>query len=154
MQFHLAQLNVARLLAPIDSEQLREFVEGLAPINRLAEESPGFVWRLKDDSGNATRVTHPWSDDPMAMVNLSVWESPEPLKQYVYRSEHLDYYLKRAGWFEKPKEPHYVLWWIPAGHTPTLYEAKERLDHLRAHGPTPHAFSFGRVFPAASPAHA
>ncbi len=149
MKFQLAQLNIARLLHPLDHPQIAEFVAGLDEINRLAERSTGFVWRLKTDSGNATDVEHPWSADPFMLVNMSVWETPEDLRNYVYRSTHLDFYQKRSQWFEKPAEAHYVLWWIPAGHIPTLAEAQKRLEHYRRHGATPHAFWFGKLFPAA-----
>ncbi len=148
MAFHLAQLNIARLLHPLDHPQIKEFVDGLDHINASAEQSPGFVWRLQSESGNATDVHHPWSDDPFALVNLTVWESPETLKQFVYRSGHLDYYLKRADWFEKPSQAHYVLWWIPEGRLPSLEEAHQRLEHYRTHGASPHAFWFGKLFPA------
>jgi hypothetical protein len=148
MACHLAQLNLARLLHPLDDPRIKEFVDGLEHINQLADQSPGFVWRLQTDSGNATDVHHPWSQDPFRLVNMSAWESPQDLKQYVYRSGHLDYYLKRSEWFEKPSEAHYVLWWIPAGHVPTLVEAGERLKHYRTHGASPHAFWFGKLFPA------
>jgi hypothetical protein len=147
MAFHLAQLNVGRLLHPADHPQIKEFMDGLDHINALADQSPGFVWRLQSESGNATDVHHPWSQDPFALVNMSVWESPEDLKQFVYRSGHLEYYLKRADWFEKPTQAHYVLWWVPAGHIPSLDEARERLEHYRLHGATPHAFWFGKLFP-------
>jgi len=152
MTFQLAQLNIARLLHPLDHPQIAEFVAGLDEINQLAERSTGFVWRLKTESGNATDIQHPWSADPFMLVNMSVWETPEDLKNYVYRSGHLDFYLKRAQWFEKPAQAHYVLWWIPAGHIPTLAEAQERLEQYRRHGATPYAFWFGKLFPAAAEA--
>ncbi len=148
MAFHLAQLNVARVLHPIGHPQIREFMDGLDHINALADQWPGFVWRLKTESGNATDVHHPWSEDPFALVNMSVWKSPEDLKQFVYRSGHLDYYLKRTGWFEKPTKAHYVLWWVPEGHIPTLEEARDRLEHYRANDASPAAFWFGKLFPA------
>ena len=154
MTHHLAQLNIARLTHPLDHPAIAEFVDGLDGINHLAESSPGFVWRLKTESGNATDAQHPWSDDPFLLVNMSVWHTPQDLKNYVCRSEHLDFYLKRSQWFEKPSQAHYVLWWIPAGHTPTVEEAKQRLDHYRAHGATHHAFWFGKLFPAPEPAMA
>ena len=148
MPVQLAQLNIARLLHPLDDPRIAEFVNGLDRINELAEQSPGFVWRLKTGSGNATDVQHPWSADPFLLVNMSVWNTPDDLKNYVYRSGHLEFYLKRSQWFEAPKQPHYVLWWVPAGHIPSLEEARERLEHYRAHGATPHAFWFGKLFPA------
>jgi Domain of unknown function (DUF3291) len=148
MDFHLAQLNIGRILHPLDHPQIREFMDGLDHINALAEQSPGFIWRLQSDSGNATNVQHPWAQDPFMLVNMSVWRSPEDLKQFVYRSGHLDYYLKRTDWFERPTEPHYVLWWVPAGHIPSLDEARERLEHYRVHGASRHAFWFGKLYPA------
>src|SRR5262249_5313196 len=148
MSHHLAQLNIARMLHPLDDPRLREFVDALEPINALAESSPGFVWRLKSASGNATDLHHPWSDDPFMLVNMSVWLTPEDLRDYAYRSGHMEIYKRRAEWFEKPSAPTYVLWWVPAGHIPTLEEARDRLEHYRAHGATPHAFWFGKVFPA------
>ena len=148
MSFHLAQLNVARLLHPIPDPRIKDFVDGLARINALADQSAGFVWRLQSDSGNATDVHHPWSEDPFLLVNMSVWEQPEDLRQYVYRSGHMEYMQRRKEWFEKPTQPHYVLWWIPRGHIPSLAEARDRLEHYRSHGATPHAFWFGKLFPA------
>lgn len=144
----MAQLNIARLLHPLDHPAIRPFVDGLAHINRLAEQSPGFVWRLQSDEGDATGLHHPWSDDPFIIVNMSVWQTAEHLKSYVYRSEHIDFFRRRAEWFEKPTAPHYVLWWIPEEHLPSLEEAKERLDHYRAHGDSPFAFWFGQMHPA------
>jgi hypothetical protein len=146
MAYHLAQLNIGRLSRPLDHPEIADFVNGLDHINRLAEASPGFVWRLQSAAGNATDI--PWSADPLEIVNMSVWTSPEELKNYVYRSEHLDFYLRRADWFERPSRPHYALWWIPAGAIPTLDEARERLEHYRTYGATPHAFWFGKLFPA------
>jgi hypothetical protein len=148
MDFHLAQLNIGRLLHPIDHPQIKEFVDGLAHINALADQWPGFIWRLQTESGNATDIHHPWSRDPFMLVNMSVWRRPEDLQQFVYRSGHLQYLLKRAEWFEKSREAHYVLWWVPAGHIPSLEEARERLEYYRAHGPSPYAFWFGKLFPA------
>jgi hypothetical protein len=123
----------------------------LERINRLAEESPGFVWRLQSASGNATDVAHPWMSDPFLLVNMSVWKSVEDLKQFVYRSEHLSFYTRRAEWFEKPAAAQYVLWWIPEGHLPGLEEAKERLELYRSRGATPEAFWFGKLFPVPQP---
>lgn len=154
MTFQLAQLNIARLLHPIDHPRIADFVNALDDVNALAENSPGFVWRLKTDSGNALDVHHPWSADPFMLVNMSVWETPSDLKHFVYRSGHLDFYRRRAEWFEKPSQAHYVLWWIPRGHIPTPAEAAERLDHYRRHGATPFAFWFGELFPAEAGASA
>ena len=143
--FHLAQINIARLVAPLDDPRIADFVAQLDPVNALAESSPGFVWRLKSESGNATDVAY--SDDPFVIVNMSVWESVEALKDYVYRSQHIGPLRDRAKWFEKMDRPHYCLWWIPAGHMPTVSEGRERLEHYQKHGATGYAFWFQKVFP-------
>lgn len=144
MTYHLAQLNIARMLAPIDDPLLAEFVANLDRINALADYAPGFVWRLQNESGNATEL-RPFEDDLM-IVNMSVWESLASLKEYVYKSAHAEIMRKRRQWFEKMDEAFTVLWWVPAGTIPTIEEAKERLQHLRRHGETAHAFSFRRSF--------
>jgi hypothetical protein len=149
MNFHLAQINIARLIAPIDDPKIAEFVAQLDPINALAESSPGFVWRLKSDAGNATDVVY--NDDPFVIVNMSVWESVEALRDYAYSSKHIDVFRDRAKWFEKMDEPHYCLWWIPLGHVPTVAEGRARLEHYQQHGATPRAFWFSRQFPVPSP---
>ncbi len=145
MDYHLAQINIGRLVAPIDDPQIAEFVAQLDTINSLAEASPGFVWRLKSDSGNATDIAY--NDDPFVIVNMSVWESLEALRDYVYRSQHTHVLKDRAKWFEKMEKPHYCLWWIPADHVPTVAEGRERLEHYQLHGPTSHSFWFSKFFP-------
>jgi hypothetical protein len=143
--YHLAQLNIAHLLEPIDSPLLEDFVGDLDRINGIAEQSKGFVWRLKDEtSDNATSI-NPFPDANI-IVNMSVWESIEDLKEFTYRSGHVQVFMKRAKWFYAPKEAHYVLWWIKKGEMPTPEEAKDRLYHLREHGETAFAFSFKKVF--------
>jgi hypothetical protein len=144
--YHLAQLNIARLLAPLDSPQLAGFVARLADINTLAEESPGFVWRFQTEEGDATAL-RPYDDDRM-LVNFSVWESVDALNAYVYRSAHADVMRQRRTWFEQVKDAYMVLWWVPAGHRPSVAEAIDRLDHLRAHGPSDIAFTYRALFPA------
>jgi hypothetical protein len=143
---HLAQLNIGRLRYPTDDPRMADFMNALDLVNGLAERSKGFVWRLKDESGNATNF-RPFPDPQMA-VNLSVWESVEALERYVYLTVHKRFYGRREEWFDKLDGPHLVLWWIPAGHIPTLIEAKERLEYLAAHGPSVHAFGWESV-PAA-----
>jgi uncharacterized protein DUF3291 len=143
--FHLAQFNVARMRAPIDSPVMEGFVSQLARINAIAEASPGFVWRLQTAEGDATAL-RPY-DDPMMIVNMSVWESLEALHGYVYKSPHVGPLRERKAWFEAPTEPILVLWWVPAGHVPTVDEARERLEHLRQQGPTARAFTFRHAFP-------
>jgi hypothetical protein len=152
--FHLAQLNVGRVLHPVDHPAIRPFMDALEHVNRLADSSPGFVWRLQTASGNATDVVHPWSADRFALVNMSVWTDPEALRQFVYRTQHREYLTRRAEWFEKPSQAHYVLWWVRAGHIPSLEEAAERLEHYRRHGPTAFAFWFVNLFPAPEPSTA
>jgi hypothetical protein len=143
---HLAQLNIGRMLAPLDSVQLAPFVEALEPVNALADGAPGFVWRLQTEDGDATAI-RPYDDD-MMIVNLSVWESVEALAEYVYRSDHVAIMRRRRAFFEKMAEAFTVLWWVPAGHRPPVAEAKERLELLRRSGPTPEAFTFRTAFPA------
>jgi hypothetical protein len=144
-QYHLAQLNVARPLAPLDSPLLADFMANLDRINLLAEQSPGFVWRLQSEEGNATsfRVF-----DEDTLVNLTVWEDIESLHAFVYRSAHVEIMRHRRKWFEKSSEAVTALWWIPAGHIPTLAEAQRRLLELRERGPSPAAFSFREPFAA------
>lgn len=143
--WHIAQLNVGRAVAPPGSPELAGFMAALDRINALAESSPGFVWRLQSSSGNATDILV--SDDPRFLINMSVWSSVEALFGFVYRSGHTDVMKRRREWFEKPAEAYQVLWWIPAGHIPTVQEALERLAQLRREGPTERAFTFSRRYP-------
>jgi len=141
----LAQLNVGRPVAPIDSAQLADFVGQLDEVNALAEASPGFVWRLVGDGGNATDLR---SDvDPTLIVNMSVWESAETLFDFVYKTMHTKVMARRREWFEK-LEVFQVLFWVPAGHRPTVAEAMARLGMLRERGPSPEAFTFKQRYPA------
>jgi len=142
---HLAQANVARALAPLDSPQLADFMAGLKPINDLADRSAGFVWRLQTDDGDATAIRA--FDDDLIIVNMSVWESAEALADFIYRSDHLAVMRRRREWFETLAEAHLVLWWVPAGHVPDVEEAKQRLDLLRSTGPSPDAFTFRALYP-------
>ncbi len=144
MNFHLAQLNIGRILAPLDSPAMADFTGNLDRINALAESSPGFIWRLKDDANNATSI--PIYDDNRIIVNMSVWNSFDELYAYVYKSMHTEFLKRRREWFEKMGELYHVLWHVPAGHLPDVAEARERLEHLRMHGETPHAFSFKKTF--------
>jgi len=147
MEFHLAQLNIARMLAPIDSPVMADFVANLDPINHLAENSNGFVWRLKDDTNNATSIRI--FDDDFLIVNMSVWESVDSLFQFVYQSDHIEVFKRRKEWFEKMPEMHMVLWYIPVGSLPSVSDAVERLTPLRQQGESPYAFSFRKTFTAA-----
>jgi Domain of unknown function (DUF3291) len=141
---HLAQANIARQRGPLDSPVMRGFVVALDPVNRIAERSPGFVWRLgSSQSHGATTLCD--GSFPV-IVNLSVWESYEALHAFVYHSPHGAYLRRRARWFEPSPQPSTVLWWVEAGQRPTVEEALRRLRHLRAHGPSPRAFTLRRRF--------
>lgn len=143
--FELAQLNIARMREPLESPGMADFVANLERINALAEESPGFVWRLKTDDGDATAL-RPLGDD--MLVNLSVWNDVESLNHYVYKTAHVEILRRRKEWFERMDMPSYVLWWVPKGHRPDVVEASARLEALRTNGPTPQAFSFREGFAA------
>jgi hypothetical protein len=145
LNYHLAQINISRLIAPIDDPKIAEFVAQLEPINALADKASGFVWRLQSNSGNATDIAY--DDDPFVIVNMSVWESIEALRDFAYRSDHIRVFRDRVKWFEKQDKPRYCLWWIPAGHLPTVAEGRERLEHYQTLGATPHSFWFSRQFP-------
>ena len=142
--FHLAQINVGRIAAPLDSPELRDFVDNLDRINALAERSPGFVWRLTGDGNDATDI-HAF-DDPTMLMNMSVWTDLAALGAYVYRSDHIAIMRRRREFFQAPTQPIVALWWVPAGTIPTIAEGVARLEHLRLHGPTPFAFSFRQPF--------
>jgi len=142
--FQLAQINIARMIAPLDDPIMAEFVENLAGINALADVSPGFVWRLQSETGDATNL-RPYDDT--ILVNISVWENPECLRDYAFRSQHVEIMRKRKQWFAKFVGAYTALWWIPAGAIPTVEEAKARLEYLRMHGESPYAFSFKKLFP-------
>jgi heme-degrading monooxygenase HmoA len=137
---HLAQLNVGRLRQPLDAPESAGFVAALQPINALADASPGFVWRLTEEGGEDATSIHPNGDD--MIVNLSLWESREALWDFTYRSDHLELLRHRREWFVRATEPFMVLWWVPAGHIPSVEEALDRLARLREKGPGPEAFTF------------
>lgn len=145
--WQLAQANIGKFRAPIDDPIMAGFKNQLDPINALADASPGFVWRLQTEDGNATAV-RPDDHDPLMAINMSVWESIESLQQYVYKSDHVGPLRDRKQWFQKIDGPILVLWWIPAGHIPTVADAMAKLAHLKQHGPTPEAFTFRAPFPA------
>ena len=142
---HLAQVNIARMKGPLESAVMAGFVARLDEINALADRSPGFVWRLQTGEGNATYL-RPYDDDRI-LFNLSVWESIEHLREYVYCSAHVEVLRDRHEWFSRFERAYLALWWIPAGHRPSVDEAKKRLGHLDQHGPTPFAFTFKVTFP-------
>jgi hypothetical protein len=143
--YHLAQVNIARMLAPLTDPQMAEFVAQLDTINALADGSPGFIWRLQTPTGDATAL-HPYADD-LILFNLSAWASRDELFAFTYNSQHREVMKKRRQWFEKMDLAYVALWWIPGGHIPDVEEAKERLAYRRAHGDTPYAFSYKKAFP-------
>ena len=140
MSFELAQLNVARAKYDNDDPRFADFIDNLDRINMLGDASPGAVWRYQDESG-AALDTHAFVD-PRILLNLTVWKDIESLWTYAYESEHVEFLRRRAEWFEVEFQATTVMWWVPEGHRPTPDEAVERLEHLREHGPSPHAFSF------------
>jgi hypothetical protein len=143
--WHLAQVNIALPREPLDAPLLADFVAALAPVNAVADASPGFVWRLQTDEGDATGVKA-FGDDRL-IVNMSVWESVEALRAFTYGAEHVAVLRRRREWFTRLGAPVTVLWWVPAGTLPTVAEAEERLAALRADGPAPRAFTLREVFP-------
>lgn len=145
-QFHLAEINIGRFRAPVDDPMIADFVANLERINALADSSPGFIWRLTGDGDDATDIK-PDASDPLMAVNMSVWESPQALGAFVYRSDHIGIMRRRAEWFEK-LELYMALWWIPTGHEPTVEEGMGKIETLRRLGPTAQAFTFRNPFPA------
>lgn len=143
--WHLAHLNVARMRAPMDSPEMAGFVAELAGINALAERSPGFVWRMVDEDPNDPGLL---SLGPLMLVNMSLWLNAAALADYVYRSDHVRVFKRRAEWFSPGEGATSVLWWVPKGHVPSLTEAVERLRLLRQEGATPRAFGFRKLFGA------
>jgi hypothetical protein len=144
-KYHLAEINIGRLRAPVDDPMIAEFVANLDRINALADASPGFVWRLTGEGNDATDIK-PDPTDALIALNLSVWESPEALGAFVYRSDHVGVMRRRAEWFEKI-ELYLALWWVPAGHRPTVEEGMGKIQTLRRLGSTSEAFTFKTIFP-------
>lgn len=140
----LAQLNIALAKYALDAPEIKDFVDNLDKVNSLAEKTDGFVWRLKDDSGDATSIQA--FENPNMLVNMSVWQNVDSLKNFMFRTNHRDFMRRKNEWFEKLNEDNYVLWWLEDGHIPSLSEAISRLNHLREHGDTPYAFSFKANF--------
>lgn len=143
--YELAQLNVGIILGPMDSPVMAEFAANLARINALAESSPGFVWRLKTEDGDATAI-RPF-ENPNQLLNMSVWRDADALRRFVYRSAHADILRRRREWFQPMTEAIMVLWWVPRGHRPDVAEAIVRLERLRERGPHAEAFTFRHTFP-------
>lgn len=150
MQYDLAQVNVARLLAPLDSEVLKPFVDALDEVNAEGDHSPGFVWRLQSESGNATDVEgFGWdvADSYGVIVNLTTWNSTQALSDFIFGGRHLEIMRRRREWFHPVAEATTALWWVPAGSRPTVSEAEDRIRSLRHHGHTENAFTLRRHFP-------
>ena len=147
--FHIAQVNVAQAKADMESELMRGFVSRLDEINALADRADGFIWRLQEDSGSATAIRV--FDDPLLLINMSVWADLEALKHYVYKSLHVELIKDREVWFHKMGESHQALWWIPAGHIPSTEEARKKLEFIRKHGPSAQAFTFAKPYPTPIP---
>jgi hypothetical protein len=144
VDFHIAQINIGRARGAVDGPMLASFMALLDPVNELADRSPGFVWRLQTEDGNATAL-RPYDDDRM-IVNMSVWESIDALWDFVYGGMHLEVMRRRREWFERFESTYLGLWWIPAGTEPSVEDAKLRLASLDEHGPTPYAFTFKQRF--------
>ncbi|ORT61379.1 DUF3291 domain-containing protein [Streptomyces sp. CB03238] len=145
MDFQLAQVNIARLRFPLDSPELEDFVDALDPVNATADAADGFVWRLQSESGDATDV--PVFGDEWLIINLTVWRDIDALTAFMYQGRHRELLSRRHEWFERVEEAMTALWWVEAGHRPTVEEAEKRLLHLREQGPTPHAFTLRKTFP-------
>ncbi|MBC8025854.1 MAG: DUF3291 domain-containing protein [Steroidobacteraceae bacterium] len=144
--YQLAQLNIGEIRAPLDSPELKDFVDNLDPINALAESSPGYVWRLKGDGNDATSL-RPYDSDKI-IVNMSVWRDVASLRAFVYDTAHVAIMKRRREFFMRMIKAYMVLWWVPVGHEPTVAEAVAKLEHLRAQGPTAEAFTFAEAFSA------
>jgi hypothetical protein len=150
VSYLLAQVNIARLRAPLDSSEIADFVAALDPVNAAADAAPGFVWRLQTEDGNATSVrAFEWDAGGSAgvIVNMSVWDSVEDLAAFVYSGSHRPVLRRRRDWFEHMAEAYAALWWIRASSVPTTADAEERVRYLRAHGPSPRAFTLRVHFP-------
>ena len=143
-KYYLAQINIALMKAPLDNPIMAEFADALDEINQVAEASAGFVWRLKTSSGNATDIRA--YSDPKMLVNISVWQSVEQLKVYVYKSLHGDFFIRRRKWFEKYQSEHFAMWWIPSEHLPTVEEGLAKLEYLALHGDSPESFTFAKPY--------
>ena len=142
-EFHLAQLNIAKMKFPLEDPRMQEFVDQLDAVNALADEAQGIVWRLQTEEGDATAIDFFGTD---TLVNMSVWQDVESLREYAFRSAHKNVLARRHEWFDRLEDAYAVLWWIPAGEIPSLEDARERLDSLREQGPGPRAFTFRQLY--------
>lgn len=148
-QYHLTQVNIATLRAPLHDPQMADFVAQIDYVNSIADNDPGFVWRLRAEGADDANNIRAFDDDRI-LITLTVWKSLEALSDYVYRGAHAGVMRDRRRWFEKAEHPILALWWVPLGHNPTVDEGKERLEHLRCQGSTTHSFSFGKPFSSPS----
>jgi Domain of unknown function (DUF3291) len=146
-RYHVAQVNIGKVRAPVEDPIMAEFRKNLDAINALADKSPGFIWRLQTTAGNATYF-RPYEHDDRILMNMSVWKNVESLRHFVYRTAHAEFLRRRHEWFEKFVGIHTALWWVPIGHLPSIDEATKRLAHLEKYGPTEFAFTFKQTFPA------
>jgi hypothetical protein len=147
-EYHVAQYNVARMRGELDEPVMRGFVERLDELNHLADRSPGFVWRHTAEGEDTSTTLRVYADDPLVVINMSVWETIEQLHEFTYRSAHGPAYAARHAWFEPMTAPTLVLWWVAAGHRPEALEGRERLELLSERGPSAEAFTFKRRFGA------
>lgn len=143
---HLAQINIGRLVAPTDDPRVAVFMNALDTVNGIGKRSPGFVWMMEGSGEPGTGNTDAKIDgDPRFVSNLTVWEDVASLENFVWNTVHRQFYARRAEWFEVLGKPHFALWWVPAGHRPTLDEALARLNHFETHGNTDHAFGWSHL---------
>lgn len=147
MKYHLAQINISRFKAPLEDISMKEFVDFLEPVNKFAEESEGFIWRLKDEEGRAASyLVNPFEDDELLAINMSVWSDVEHFKTFVYKSVH-GYFLKnQKNWFTPIDRPRFAMWWVPVGYIPSMKEGKQKLDQIEIQGPSSSAFTFQKYF--------
>jgi len=142
-KFHLAQVNIAKILAPMDDPIMADFINNLDIINALADDADGFVWRLKDEDKDLASSI--FQDDRL-IINMSIWENLESLFSYTYNSGHIEVFKRKKEWFSKMKMMHMAFWYVPKGYKPTFQDAKDRLDYINKHGDSPYAFSFKSKF--------
>jgi hypothetical protein len=149
---HLAELNVGRLVAPIDDPRVADFMNALDHVNGLGKRMPGFVWIMEGSGEPGTGNTGTKiGGDPLYVSNLTVWRDVRSLEHFVFNTVHRQFYARRREWFEVLGAMHFVMWWVPEGHRPTLSEALDRLEHLKVHGYSDHAFGWRHVGDATLP---
>ena len=142
--WNLAQVNIARMLAPLDDPIMADFVNNLDRINKLAEETDGFVWRLVDETNNATSIKI--FNDDFLIVNMSVWESLDHLFNFTYKTDHVEIFKRKKEWFTKLADAHLACWYVPNSYRPTIKDAEERLTYMNQYGITPYAFTFKKRY--------